>query len=215
LSDASRRLRTEPLNDDLIASVAAAVWVPHRYIVAEMMKAFAADMEAYRTIIDDLIAQMTRTISAALAGDTDRVDTLQWIAEWSRSYQRMVPFMIRGAAEALQESLVEADTLAMFCRSPEGGVFRAHVLIGAAEDEATAGGDRQRIGDLVDLAFLELCRGIDASREIMPWLPPFPFSGESRAERGARALRYAEAFRVNGSPEEHAAFQAAIAGRST
>lgn len=215
LTEASRRLRTEPLNDDVIASVAASVWVPYRHILAEVAKTFVSDAEAYRKIIIESTAQMTRKISATLAGDLDAIDTLQWIAEWLRAYLTMGVHMLPSIAEALQTSIDDPDAVEMLCRSPEGGAFRAQVLMGAADDEATASGDPQRLRDLVDLAFLELCRGTDATRETMPWLPAFPFAGESPSERGARALRYTEAFRASGSPEEHAAFQAAMAERTT
>lgn len=215
LQEASRRLRAEPLGDELIAAVAESVWVPYQSIFEQLVKSFAANQEAYRSIIQESMSQTTRTISAALEGDTDTIDTLEWVAEWLRAYQGMLLYSLPHVTESIGEVHMDPASIAMFCRAPEGGVFRALVLLGAAEDEAGAGGDQGRVRELVELAFLDLCRGVDASREAMPWMPSFPFPGESPGERGARVRRYAEAFRTGGSSEARVAFHAALDGRST
>lgn len=210
---AFRRLQTEPLDETLVADVAESVWSPYRHLLVAMWKACVAVPGLYQSIFDESLAQATRIISEGLGDDHDGIDTLGWVVEWHRSVARTLIPMMPGMAPDLDALAGDPEASSELPHAPAGGMFRSQILLGAAEDAARTGVDKQRLKDLVDLAFLEMSHGVDASREAMPWLPQNPFGMESPAERGARATRYADALRESGSVEDLEAFRETLERR--
>ncbi len=196
-----QRLQTEELTDDLLAEVTPEAVKPLASLGGAFWTTFAGTPEAWQATISSAIHRDVGLLDQLL--DEDRRESLLWIKGLLTSFFDLV---LRHTLIADQAALDKAVTTA----TPPPAIrhwVTSQVALMAAVDLAKRNEKTERVGDLIDVAFLELLAFKDAAAKDGVWLTPFP--GETKEARANRVLRYAELARGVLTEEDVAAFEEA------
>jgi hypothetical protein len=117
--------------------------------------------------------------------DEDAVDTLAWVVAFLRSFYGTILTLLGPTElatlgqEAVEEHLEDPRVLSL---------LKGQVALMAALEAPKEEGARERVVELLDVAFLEFMEFRDHLRRDGFWLSPFP--GETSEERRTGALKY-------------------------
>jgi hypothetical protein len=179
-----RRLWREPFSDAVLTEVALATSVPMRALTSRFLELMAANRaELLAALMVDLQRDEARL--AAYVEDSDAVDTLGWVVSFLRSlYGTMVllfdPAQISAPGhEDVDEHLDDPRVLLL---------LKGQIALMAALDALKEAAPRERIVELIDVAFLRLMEFRDHLQREGVRLPSPP---ETSDQRRTAALRYA------------------------
>lgn len=203
-------LRKGDLTDEAIQAAARKVWRPFLAIGQALWEAIGNNWEQASGAVTTLL-QGDRDMLERFVDDRSTSDTIEWIIEFFQAYfgiilailQSFKPEALRTMVEQAREHITEIETA-----DELEAILVGQVAFMAALDAARAGEDRERTGELIDIAFLELSRVRDVMQRA--GLPILPFRDETPEQRMERTLRYAEHARTT----LHAADLAALEGAS-
>ncbi|MBX3182445.1 MAG: hypothetical protein KIT72_08650 [Polyangiaceae bacterium] len=193
VEEAIRRLRTEPLTDELLVTVSQGLREPVRAMASVVWRALAESAEASQSVsLTDLVNEEVALLVAFL-DDEDIADTVAWIIGFLRSVDEAILSHVGAAelAQALEHPEEELELPAF---------TRGWVALMAAIEEARAGGDVRRTTDLIDCSFLQFKEVRDCLRQ--EGIEILPFAEETREQRSERLLATVERLRSSLTDED-------------
>lgn len=194
-----RRLQSEAVTDGLLDEVTRAIAAPLQTLGRAFLEFMAANQDVLRAAVMDDIGRDQRRVQSYV-DDDDAVDTAEWAFGFLRSLfnatlpllELMGPSDVENAVQYGLEDSRLADLL-----------YGQIALMGAIEGVKNEA-PRERVIELIDVAFLRLMRTRDHFRQVGFWVSPFP--EETTEQRTQDALRYAERLREILTEDDWATF---------
>jgi hypothetical protein len=194
-----RRLQSEAVTDALLDEVTRAIAAPLQALGRTFLEFMAANQDVLRAAVMDDIGRDERRVQSYV-DDADAVDTAEWAFGFLRSFfnatlpllELVGPYELQNAVQYGLEDSRMADLV--------HGQIALMGAIEAVKNEAP----RDRVIELVEIAFLRLMRARDHFRKVGFWVSPFP--EETTEQRTQDALRYAERLREVLTEDDWATF---------
>jgi hypothetical protein len=174
------RLRTEPLDDELVEQVIDETWKPITSLGRAAWEIIARNnLDEWRARFVDDFHEEERQLADFL-DDEDSRDTLHWVLGLLQSFV--------GLSLSLPADFMAHVDEALFARLGANQEFKPYVrslvLLMAVSEAKKAGSDPQRPRELLDLAFLELNEFRATLRKAGVSLTPFPSETVEQRRKG-------------------------------
>lgn len=177
-----RRLWQAPLSDTLLNDIAMATSVPIRALTTCFLEFMASNRgDLLAALIVDLNREEARL--AAYVEDSDAVDTLSWVISFLRSLYGTMVLLLDPA----QLSELPHEDLEQSLDHRVLSLLKGQIALMAASDALKESGPRERVIELIDVAFLELMEFRDHLRREGVRLPS---PREASDQRRTAALEY-------------------------
>lgn len=204
--DGLRRLRTEAFSDVLLDEVVAVTLQPLTALGRTFVELMAANRDLLRaSLMDDF--ERDRTRLQAYVADADAADTAAWGLGFLRSfYDAMLSYVEPGQLPTFYGDQLEQA----FEKKPLRSLIRGQVALMAGVEGVKADAPREKVVELLDIAFLELIDVRDSLRQHGLWISAFP--EETSEQRRRDVVRYAGRLRELLSDEDWRSFDEARLG---
>jgi len=194
-----RRLQGESVTDVLLDDVTRAIAAPLQTLGRAFWELMTANHDVLRAAVMDDLAKDERRVQAYV-DDADAVDTAEWAFGFLRSFfnatlpffELVVPSELENAVQQGLEDSRMADLL------------RGQIALMGAIEAVKSEAQREKVVELVEVAFLRLMRARDHFRQVGFWVSPFP--EETTEQRRQDTLRYAQRLREVLTDEDWATF---------
>lgn len=194
-----RRLHNEAVTDALFDEVIRAIAAPLQALGRTFLDVMAANQDVLRAAVMGDMGRDQRRVQSYL-DDADAVDTADWVFGFLRSFfnatlpllELVVPSELENAIHSGLEDSRMADLL------------RGQIALMGAIEAVKVEAPRDKVVEMVEIAFLRLMRARDHFRQVGFWVSPFP--EETTEQRRQDTLRYAERLREVLTDEDWANF---------
>ena len=194
-----QRLQSESVADALLDEVARAIAAPLQTLGRTFLELMAANQDVLRAAVMDDIGRDQRRVQSYV-DDADAVDTAEWAFGFLRSFfnatlpllELVVPSQLENAIHHGLEDSRMADLL------------RGQIALMGAIEAVKSEAPREKVVELVEVAFLRLMRARDHFRQVGFWVSPFP--EETTEQRRHDTLRYAQRLREVLTDDDWATF---------
>jgi len=193
LRDAFAKLRDEPLSDDLVNAVACTFVKPMAAVGLAVSECLSSN--ELGAIVQDSMSVMRSDLAGSEGADAETLDTVEWCLEILRGVARTFA-TLGGSLPSTPPSPEDMDSVA---DGPVRGLVVGQMLLMAAASaargrkESPPAVSHERIGELVDRAFLALTRFVDSLRR--EGIVIEPFADDTTQLRAARVIRAADGVR--------------------
>jgi len=199
IAEQLRRLQSESVADALLDDVARAIAAPLQTLGRAFLEFMAANQDVLRAAVMDDIGRDQRRVESYV-DDADAVDTAQWAFGFLRSFfnvtlpllELVVPSQLENAIHLGLEDSRKADLL------------RGQIALMGAIEAVKSEAPRDKVVELVEVAFLRLMRARDHFRQVGFWVSPFP--EETTEQRRHDTMRYAQRLREVLTDDDWATF---------
>jgi hypothetical protein len=206
ITEGLQKLRTATLSDDLLDEVAGTLMRPLQTLSRAYVNLMASNRDEVRAALMADLERDAQLVQDYL-NDPDAADTAKWVLGFLRSFFGTVLTLVEPGHLAD----IDFDAMEKAMNKPDACSFlRGQVAIMGAIDGVKNDASKERVTELIDIAFLQLIDVRDQFRKLGVWLSAFP--DETSEQRRRDALRYAGRLRELVTDEEWQAFDRARLG---
>jgi hypothetical protein len=193
------RLQREEVSDALLDEVTRTIAPPLQILGRTFLELMAANQDVLRAAVMDDIGRDQRRVQSYV-DHADAVDTADWAFGFLRSlFNATLPFF-----ELVLPSELEGKFQQGLEDSRIADLMRGQIALMGAIEAVKSQAPREKVVELIEVAFLRLMRARDHFRKVGFWVSPYP--EETTEQRRQDTLRYAQRLREVLTDDDWATF---------